>query len=112
MRDLWQAFAEELSLLIGVLLTKPADDEASSVCRFVAPIYNYLPVLTLPLQAQTYENWELLIIHDGANAGGLSAFLDSLNDPRIRFYQTDERHTYDDVQAVGRVVVNRSKRAA
>jgi GT2 family glycosyltransferase len=61
---------------------------------FVAPIYNYDPILVHALALQTHPNWELLLIHDGPNSTGLQERLEQLNEPRVRYYKSSRR--YDD----------------
>lgn len=61
---------------------------------FIAPIYNYYPILVHALQLQTHRDWELLLIHDGPNATGLRALMERLGDPRIRYYESVRR--FDD----------------
>ncbi len=59
---------------------------------FVSPIYNSFPLLALSLFEQTYQNWELLFIHDGP-ADELDEISKSIiaSDPRIRMVESDER---------------------
>lgn len=59
---------------------------------FVAPIYNYYPILAHALVAQTVSEWELLLLHDGPNATGLAASLRQLGDPRVRYYESPTRY--------------------
>lgn len=59
----------------------------------VAPIYNYYPILIHSLQAQTYKNWELHLIHDGLNSD-LKDIVTKMKDDRI-IYQ-DTLHRYND----------------
>jgi len=59
---------------------------------FVAPIYRYYPILVHALQLQTHEDWELLLIHDGPDDTELAGLIQRIDDPRIRFHQTAERH--------------------
>lgn len=61
---------------------------------FVAPIYNYEPILVPALRLQTCANWELILVHDGPNRTGVASALSTLNDHRIRYYETLQR--YDD----------------
>ena len=59
---------------------------------FVSPIFNSFPLLAVSLMDQTYENWELLFVHDGPSDQLTStalAIIDS--DDRIRLMETDAR---------------------
>lgn len=58
---------------------------------FIAPVYEYDPILVPALQLQGHQDWQLLLIHDGPNHQGLSERLRSLADPRVRYYETPER---------------------
>jgi len=59
---------------------------------FVSPIYNSFPVLAVSLIEQTYENWELLIVHEGPqdDIGEIGKSIIE-SDKRIRFIETDKR---------------------
>jgi GT2 family glycosyltransferase len=56
---------------------------------FIATIFNSYPQIISSLVCQTYENWELLLIHDGPNNNGLKTYIG--NDERIKFIETKER---------------------
>ena len=59
---------------------------------FVSPIYNSFPLLAVSLIDQTYDNWELLFVHDGPSdklPEVARAIIDS--DPRICMIETEER---------------------
>lgn len=59
---------------------------------FVSPIYNSFPVLAVSLIEQTYENWELLFVHDGpSNDMGEIGKSIIASDKRIRFIDTYSR---------------------
>mgnify|MGYP000598571211 CR=1 FL=1 len=59
---------------------------------FVSPIFNSYPLLVHSLRAQTYENWELLLVHDGTAEGLDDASRRAIaSDHRIHFYETDSR---------------------
>ena len=47
-----------------------------------------LPAAIASVQAQTYDNWELLIVDDGSRDDTPSVVAGFLKDPRIRFLQT------------------------
>ena len=67
-------------------------DRADAKVLFIAPVYNYYPILIHALQAQTHDNWELLLVHDGPNDLGLAATIAAFNDKRIDFLETTLRH--------------------
>lgn len=57
----------------------------------VMPAYNamkYLPSAIASVMYQTWENWELCIVDD-ASADETGAYLDSLQDPRIRVFHNE-----------------------
>jgi len=59
---------------------------------FIAPIYNYRPVLVECLLNQTHSDWELILMHDFANTTGLADYLRQINDPRIKYFETPVRY--------------------
>jgi hypothetical protein len=67
---------------------KPNEDK---LVTFICPVYNSFPEIVSSLLCQTHQNWQLLLIHDGPNDTKLFAFISHVNDPRIRFIETDER---------------------
>jgi lipopolysaccharide biosynthesis glycosyltransferase len=58
---------------------------------FIVPIFNTFPTIIGDLMFQSHSNWELLLIHDGANFTNLQALIDVINDPRIIYIETKER---------------------
>jgi len=59
---------------------------------FVSPIFNDFPLLAVSLIDQTYENWELLFVHDGPSdhlTQAARAIIDG--DKRIRLIDTEKR---------------------
>ena len=67
-------------------------DRKDAKVLFIAPIYNYYPILVHALQSQTHDNWELLLVHDGPNDLGLAATVAAFNDERIDYSGTALRH--------------------
>lgn len=57
----------------------------------ICPIFNSYPHIISSLIGQTYKNWELRLIHDGANSTGLKELVRLFNDPRITYSETEER---------------------
>jgi len=57
----------------------------------ICPIFNSYPYIIHSLQAQTYKNWELILVHDGKTETNIRAVLDSIKDKRIMFSETKER---------------------
>jgi hypothetical protein len=53
---------------------------------FVSPIFNSFPLLAVSLIDQTYENWELLFVHDGPSDQQLTQTARAIieSDKRIR----------------------------
>ncbi len=59
---------------------------------FIAPIYNYYPVLIPSLLLQTHSDWRLILIHDGPNSTQLAEQVEHFKDSRIDLYFTDKRY--------------------
>ncbi len=58
------------------------------------PVFNSvdtLPVALASLQAQTYENWECILVDDGFS-DDLAAVIKNLRDARIQFHRLEENH--------------------
>lgn len=61
----------------------------------ISPIYNSYPQIISCLLCQTYQNWELLLLHDGKNITGLNKIVENYNDKRITYIQSEVRqHNY------------------
>lgn len=60
----------------------------NSKVLFICPVYQSYPQIISSLILQTYQNWELLLIHDGPNTTGLKELI---NDPRIKYIETEKR---------------------
>lgn len=58
---------------------------------FICPIHNTFPEIVSSLINQTYENWQLLLIHDGVNTTNLKAFIDFIDDDRITYIESEEK---------------------
>lgn len=56
---------------------------------FICPIFNSFPEIISSLICQTHKNWELLLIHDGPNNTGINKYIIAINDPRIKFIETE-----------------------
>ena len=63
----------------------------SKKVTFICPIYNTFPEIVSSLLLQTFDNWELYLIHDGKNSTGLKKYIDSIGDTRIMYSETPER---------------------
>lgn len=87
----WEILRRTSKLVEHPFYRSKIEEKAFKVV-FVSPIYNSFPLLAVSLLDQTYDNWELLFVHDGPSEG-LSevarAIIDS--DPRIRMIETEER---------------------
>lgn len=60
---------------------------------FCSQIYNQTdlaPKMFETIIAQTYPNWELIVVDDGSKDESLKALVESYNDPRIIFHRFDE----------------------
>jgi teichuronic acid biosynthesis glycosyltransferase TuaG len=68
-------------------------EPAEPLVSIIMPAWNaadYLQESVGSVLAQTYANWELLIVDDGST-DGTRAFLDGLVDPRIRIFHQENR---------------------
>lgn len=57
----------------------------------ICPIYNSFPEIITSMLNQTHKDWTLRLIHDGPNATGLRKLVESFNDKRIQYSETDQR---------------------
>ena len=54
--------------------------------------HKYVPVLPISLQAQTYPDWELILLHDGPVSPLAHSYCEFFKtEPRIRFIETPRR---------------------
>lgn len=63
----------------------------NDLVSIVMPSYNaekYITAAIKSIQAQTYENWELIIVDDCSKDNTLK-MIESINEPRIRLYQNE-----------------------
>lgn len=66
-----------------------AGESLAPVLSVILPVYNgrvYLEAAVDSVLQQTFHDFELIIINDGSTDGS-GAWLEGLNDPRIRYYQ-------------------------
>lgn len=57
----------------------------------ISTAYQRHPVIVSSMLAQTYPNWELVLIHDGINHTGMFNYIDNLKDNRIRYIEFKDR---------------------
>lgn len=65
--------------------------EMSDLVSIIMPCYNtakFIPASIRSVQAQTYENWELIIVDDRSTDNSVEA-VKSFDDPRIRLLQNE-----------------------
>lgn len=55
---------------------------------FIAPIYRCYPALIHSLTAQTYQNWQLLLVHDGPGDETFQRHCSTIDDRRVTLLQT------------------------
>ena len=65
-------------------------EERSFKVIYTVPIYKCYPIVIHSLQEQTYNNWELILIHDGPADPKLRSLLEFIDDPRIHFSESDK----------------------
>jgi hypothetical protein len=51
----------------------------------ICPIYKQFPMIIGSMIAQTHKNWKMLLVHDGEDELNIKAYVEFLNDPRIKF---------------------------
>lgn len=56
---------------------------------FVAPIYNYYPIVLHSLVCQTNSSWELILVHDGPNN---DLYHEMRWVPQVTYIETDKRY--------------------
>ena len=64
---------------------------------FVIPCWeqtNLLKCLLQSIISQTYNNWEVILVHDGVSPTHQSQLTDYLKDPRFKYTSTETRHGY------------------
>ena len=61
---------------------------------FICPIYNEYPAVIPSLITQTFQNWELRLIHDGPNKTGLRKTVESYDEKRVKYSETKEKGEY------------------
>jgi len=64
---------------------------------FVIPCWEQTHLLKCLLQSivcQTYNNWEVILVHDGPNPEHKENLLEYLQDPRFKYYSTGQRYGY------------------
>jgi cellulose synthase/poly-beta-1,6-N-acetylglucosamine synthase-like glycosyltransferase len=60
---------------------------------FVLPVWNFDPIAAYSLLCQTYDNVEVIIVHDGEPNAKMYGFVrDKLKDIRVKYCQTDKRY--------------------
>jgi GT2 family glycosyltransferase len=64
----------------------PMDETVTIIC----PIYQSFPAVVSSLIMQTHRNWKLILVHDGPSDGGVRAFIESINDDRIEYLETEK----------------------
>jgi hypothetical protein len=72
---------------------RPSSASAAKV-SVVLPTYNHLQLLPTAVEsvlAQTYQDFELIIVNDGST-DGTREYLNSLKDPRVRVIHQDNKH--------------------
>lgn len=75
----------------SVKLSQEASVALSKKVTFICPIYNTFPEIVSSLLLQTFDNWELYLIHDGKNSTGLKEYIDAIGDTRIIYSETPVR---------------------
>lgn len=71
--------------LFGDVKLPPEPEQPKPTVAIICPIYQNYPQIVSSLLCQTYQNWELHLVHDGPG------MIDLPDDPRIKFTQTAER---------------------
>jgi hypothetical protein len=57
----------------------------------ICPIYKLYPQIISSMMTQTYQDWELYLIQDGNEDKRIGEYVKLINDPRIKYFETEER---------------------
>jgi len=57
----------------------------------ICPIYKSFPQIVSSMITQTYQNWEMFLVHDGPAEQWLINYINYIKDDRIKFIQTQKR---------------------
>lgn len=71
---------------------KPVSIKDKPLTSFIIPLFNQYPVVISSILAQEYENYEMLIIHDGPIPDNVLNTLQNFNDSRIKILNTDKHY--------------------
>jgi len=66
----------------------PKGEGGEKKVAFLCAAYNSYPQIISSLICQTYQNWELFVLHDGPNQTNMQ---EQIKDPRIHYIETPER---------------------
>lgn len=69
----------------------PKPPQSNAKIAFICPVYNSYPEIISSLINQTHTKWELHLVHDGPNSTGLRKLVETINDPRIIYTETENR---------------------
>lgn len=69
----------------------PLPAQSSKKVTFICLIYNSYPEILSSLINQTHKNWELILIHDGPETMAVSKIIETANDKRVTYIQTEKR---------------------
>lgn len=78
----------------GTEITRTTSKTLSPGVSIILPTYNHLQFLPRAVQsvrAQTFSDFELIIVNDGST-DGTREYLDSLKDPRVRVIHQENKH--------------------
>lgn len=65
----------------------------NNLISFIAPVYNFYPIMADSVLLQTHNNVEVIIVHDGPPDLKMKEIIDSkLKDPRVKYVETDRRY--------------------
>ena len=71
--------------------TREFMDIDSGLVTVICPIFDSYPYIIHSLQAQTYKNWELILVHDGKNSTGLKTIVEKIGEKRVKYSERKER---------------------
>jgi hypothetical protein len=64
---------------------------SSKKVAIICPIYKSYPQIVSSMITQTYQDWELYLIQDGNEDKFIGEYVKLVNDPRIKYVETEQR---------------------
>lgn len=72
----------------------PNEKTTNQKVAIICPIYNQFPMIIGSMLTQTHKDWEMLLIHDGEDTLNIKAYVEFINDHRIKFEISEKVGSY------------------